>query len=97
MDSPIQAFYDWYKRTLEHPKYGVLLAGASLLYLLSPIDISPDFIPIIGWIDDAAVASILITAMSQIVLSKLTNKKQSGLQADAPEATHTTVDVNFDQ
>ncbi|PSR18028.1 hypothetical protein C8255_09540 [filamentous cyanobacterium CCP3] len=95
MDSPIQAFYDWYKRTLEHPKYRWLLAGATLLYLLSPIDISPDFIPIIGWIDDAAVASIFIAAMSQIVLSGLTNKKQSGLRADTPDVTDTTVDVDF--
>lgn len=95
MNFSVQAFYDWYKRTLEHPKYRWLLAGATLLYLLSPIDISPDFIPIIGWIDDAAVASIFITAMSQIMLSGLTNKKQSGLQSDPPDTAKTTVDVDF--
>ncbi|MBE9111392.1 DUF1232 domain-containing protein [Nodosilinea sp. LEGE 07298] len=94
MNSPVQSFYDWYKRTLEHPKYRWILAGATLLYLLSPIDISPDFIPIIGWIDDAAVASIFIAAMSQIMLSGLTNKR-SGLRADAPDAGDTTVDVDF--
>lgn len=95
MNPSPQAFYDWYKRTLENPKYRWLLAGATLLYLLSPFDISPDFIPIIGWIDDAVVASLFIGAMSQIVLSGLNNKR-SGLQADAPDATHTTVDVNYD-
>lgn len=94
MNSPVQSFYDWYKRTLEHPKYGVLLAGATLLYLFSPIDISPDFIPIIGWIDDAAVASIFVAAMSQNLLSRLSNKR-SGLRADAPDAGDTTVDVDF--
>ncbi|MBD2110690.1 MULTISPECIES: YkvA family protein [Cyanophyceae] len=95
MNPSPQAFYDWYKRTLDNPKYRWLLAGATLLYLLSPIDISPDFIPIIGWIDDAAVASLFIAAMSQIALSGLNNKR-SGLQADAPDTAHTTVDVNYD-
>ena len=95
MNPSPQAFYDWYKRTLENPKYRWILAGGTLLYLLSPIDISPDFIPIVGWIDDAVVASLFIGAMSQIVLSGLTNKR-SGLQADAADASQTTVDVNYD-
>ncbi|HZG40314.1 MAG TPA: YkvA family protein [Nodosilinea sp.] len=95
MNPSPQAFYDWYKRTLENPKYRWILAGGTLLYLLSPIDIAPDFIPIVGWIDDAVVASLFIGAMSQIVLSGLTNKR-SGLQADAADASQTTVDVNYD-
>lgn len=96
MNSTVQSFYTWYKHTLDNPKYRWILAGATLLYLLSPIDIAPDFIPIIGWIDDAVVASMFIAAMSQIMLSGLTGKKQSGLRADAPEAAQTTVDVNVD-
>ncbi|HSM82157.1 MAG TPA: YkvA family protein [Nodosilinea sp.] len=96
MNSSVQSFYTWYKNTLENPKYRWLLAGATLLYLLSPIDFAPDFIPIIGWIDDAVVASMFIGAMSQIVLSGLTSKRQTGLRSDAPDAARTTVDVNFD-
>lgn len=95
MSSPVQSFYTWYRTTLENPKYRWLMVGATLLYLLSPIDIAPDFIPIIGWIDDAVVASMLIGTMSQIVLAGLTNKKQSGLRADDPNAANTTVDVDF--
>ena len=37
MNPSPQAFYDWYKRTLENPKYRWILAGGTLLYLLSPI------------------------------------------------------------
>jgi uncharacterized membrane protein YkvA (DUF1232 family) len=96
MNSTVQSFYTWYKNTLDNPKYRWILAGATLLYLLSPIDIAPDFIPIIGWIDDAVVASMFIAAMSQIMLSGLTSKRPSGLRADAPDATQTTVDVNAD-
>ncbi|WOD38176.1 YkvA family protein [Nodosilinea sp. E11] len=95
MSSPVQSFYTWYKTTLENPKYRWLMVGATLLYLLSPIDVLPDFIPILGLVDDAVVASMFVGALSQIVLSGLTNKKQSGLRADAPDAANTTVDVDF--
>ena len=27
----------------------------ALLYILSPIDLIPDFIPVVGWVDDLAV------------------------------------------
>lgn len=92
MSNPVQSFYTWYKNTLEHPKYRWVLVGATLLYLLSPIDISPDFIPIIGWIDDAVVASIFVTSLSQIMLTGLT-KNRTDL-SDEASATRTTVDVN---
>lgn len=38
----------------------VILVVAALLYLLSPIDAVPDFIPFAGWIDDAAVAGLVL-------------------------------------
>lgn len=28
----------------------------ALLYILSPINLIPDVIPVVGWVDDAAVA-----------------------------------------
>jgi uncharacterized membrane protein YkvA (DUF1232 family) len=35
-----------------------LVAGA--IYILSPIDIIPDFIPIVGWMDDGAILYFLL-------------------------------------
>lgn len=35
-----------------------LIAGA-LAYLISPLDIVPDLLPVLGWLDDAAVAVAL--------------------------------------
>lgn len=38
---------------------------AALIYVLSPVDAVPDFIPGIGLIDDAAVLAFLLHSMAQ--------------------------------
>jgi uncharacterized membrane protein YkvA (DUF1232 family) len=38
---------------------------AALLYVLSPVDLVPDFIPGIGLIDDMAVLALLLHALAQ--------------------------------
>jgi uncharacterized membrane protein YkvA (DUF1232 family) len=43
------------------PWVTVAAITAALLYLVSPLDIIPDFIPGIGWIDDALVLSLAIS------------------------------------
>ncbi len=46
------------------PKSRLALWGFALLYLISPIDILPDLLPIIGIADDAGVAAWLFTSVS---------------------------------
>ncbi|MDD4515214.1 YkvA family protein [Massilibacteroides sp.] len=55
---------DYYHgRYKEVPWYVITAAGAALLYVLSPMDLIFDFIPIGGYIDDAAV---FLFCMNQI-------------------------------
>ena len=45
----------------ECPMYVKLLIGLIVLYALSPIDLIPDFIPVIGYLDEMILLPILIT------------------------------------
>lgn len=37
----------------------------TLLYVISPVDLIPDFIPVIGYMDDAAVLSVCLMLVEQ--------------------------------
>ena len=44
------------------PKKTIVMILLTLLYVCSPIDLIPDFIPIIGCVDDAMMVSLCIAA-----------------------------------
>ena len=56
-----------------------LLAGAILIYALSPIDLIPDFIPILGYLDDLILLPALITITIKLIPKDIweKNKKQA--------------------
>ncbi len=45
------------KRT---PWYARIIAAAVVVYALSPIDLIPDFVPILGYLDDLVILPLLI-------------------------------------
>jgi uncharacterized membrane protein YkvA (DUF1232 family) len=49
------------------PVIARLLIAITLGYLLSPIDLIPDFIPVLGLLDDLIIVPILITLSLRIV------------------------------
>ncbi len=40
-----------------------LLVTLSALYVLSPVDLIPDVIPIVGWLDDIGVLGFLVHSL----------------------------------
>jgi len=47
----------------EVPWYTIAVAAAAILYFLTPLDFIPDWIPIGGYIDDAAVLAFCVNAL----------------------------------
>ena len=37
----------------------------ALLYVINPVDLIPDFIPVVGYLDDAAVVSVCLVLVEQ--------------------------------
>ena len=93
----IQAVYDWYRNTIRNPKYRWWIVGGTLLYVLSPIDIAPDFIPIIGQIDDVVLITLLVSEVSQLLIERVKTAQQKDVEASTdtqPRNSDTSVDVN---
>lgn len=88
-----QALYRWYGNTLRNPKYRWWIILGTLVYLLSPLDISPDLIPIVGQVDDFLILSLLLTEVSQIVLNS-TQKKSPPNSPQSEAENVKTVDVD---
>jgi uncharacterized membrane protein YkvA (DUF1232 family) len=71
----LQSLYGFYRNAIRNPKYRNWIILGTLVYVLSPFDISPDFFPLAGQIDDFFLLSIMLTEVSQMVVSNLKNKK----------------------
>jgi uncharacterized membrane protein YkvA (DUF1232 family) len=42
------------------PRAAKIALGAAMVYLASPIDVIPDFIPLLGYLDDLLLAALLV-------------------------------------
>lgn len=72
----LQSLYGFYRNAIRNPKYRNWIILGTLVYVLSPFDLSPDFFPLAGQIDDFFLLSIMLTEVSQMVLTGLKNKKE---------------------
>ena len=53
------------------PWYAKAVAGAVAAYALSPIDLIPDFVPILGYLDDLVIVPLGIWAAAKLIPSAL--------------------------
>jgi len=91
----VQTFTKWIyaalRTVIRNPKYRWWAIAGSLVYLLSPFDIAPDALPIVGWIDDGLLATIVITEVSQLLMDRRKAQKSKSNQA-TNDATVVDVD-----
>jgi len=90
----IQSIYNWYRSTIRNPKYRWWMVLGTLLYIFSPFDIAPDFLPIIGQIDDVLVLSILVSEVSQLLIEGVKARKGQDVVSDPETSTEKTVEVD---
>jgi uncharacterized membrane protein YkvA (DUF1232 family) len=55
----------WKKDYTSIPWYAMTAIVFSLLYVLNPMDLSPDYIPFIGYVDDVTVFSFALTLVNK--------------------------------
>lgn len=93
MKFPLNFFYTWFRNTLRNPKYRWWIIIGSIIYLFSPIDISPDFIPIIGQLDDITILGLLIGEISQLLFERLQAGKGHRSSSPAPDQSSPAIEV----
>ena len=55
----------WKKDYTKIPWYALAAIVFTLLYVLNPMDLSPDYIPFIGYVDDVSVFSFALTLVGK--------------------------------
>jgi len=64
----------------EVPWASIAMAVGALAYFLSPVDLIPDFIPVIGYLDDAMVVALAIKAIQEDLRAYCNFKKYETVQ-----------------
>lgn len=95
----IQSLYTWYRNTIRNPKYRWWIILGTAAYLFSPIDIAPDFLPIVGQIDDLALVTLLVSEVSQLLIDRYkarqgVNPTETASAGDGSTAGTGTIDVD---
>ena len=63
------------------PRAAKIALGAAAVYLLSPVDLIPDFIPLVGYVDDVLLAAVLLDGILNWVDRSLVLKYWPGSPA----------------
>lgn len=83
MSFSIESVYNWYRETIRNPRYRWLIILGTLAYVLSPLDIAPDFLPIAGQVDDIALVTLMVAELSQMAVDYFKSRQPSDSTARA--------------
>jgi uncharacterized membrane protein YkvA (DUF1232 family) len=72
-----------YRLVLKHPKTPMLakiLLGLAVGYILLPFDLIPDFIPVIGQLDDLVIVPALVYAALKLIPAEIVESCRKELE-----------------
>ena len=77
------------------PWYAKAAAGAVAAYALSPIDLIPDFIPVLGYLDDLVIVPLGIALAVRLVPSELMSeyRREAALRESRPRSAAAAVAI----
>lgn len=85
----LQPLYNLYRNSIRNPKYRWWIILGTLLYLFSPFDLATDALPIVGWLDDGVLVTLLVSEVSQVMLESLKERRnQTSTQTLTPEVDY---------
>ena len=67
-------FYQAVLKDYRTPKLSKFFLGLAVAYAFNPIDLIPDFIPLIGYLDDLIVIPMLIFVAVKLIPRKLSQE-----------------------
>jgi len=96
----MQSILTLYRSIIRNPKYRGWVILGTLFYLLSPLDISPDVIPLIGQIDDVMLLTLLVSEVYQMMvdytrglMGQSSKVRENSEGYDGSTASQTIIDV----
>ena len=70
------------------PWYARLLIAAIVAYALSPIDLIPDFIPVLGYVDDLILLPLAIMLVIKLISADVLEKNRARARQSATHLQH---------
>lgn len=58
------------------PAWAIAAIIGAIIYVVSPIDAVPDFIPVAGWLDDGAVVTAVVKGLEEVIKAYIKYKKE---------------------
>lgn len=58
------------------PLAAKIFAGITVAYALSPIDLIPDFIPVIGYLDDVLILPVLVAVTIRLIPEEIVERNR---------------------
>lgn len=90
----MKTLYNWYHSGLFNPKTRWWVILGTIIYLISPFDISPDIFPIAGQIDDFMVLTLLFTEVFKLISQSLQPPEPKSVIGVEDDQERTTIDVD---